>query len=816
MRRMAVVLAGMVALVLAAPASAGKKDYADIALNIIPSGQWGSAPPPTGADEQALMYDALTPLFDDVQQSDLTKYFKSERFGVGPDGPGTVEPVPRSGVTIVRDRFNVPHIRSETYDGAVWASGWLAAKDRALLLEQARYNARVAAIDAPGLTALSLITGLRNFRPSAQTEAEVAKQTQVLESAGKEGRAVLHDIDTYVSGVNDFLEASGSTNQPWTRNDVFAVNALKGQFLGEGGGDEARRSEFLAGLQERLGAKGGMSVFNDLRQFKNPESHAAVDERFNYGEIPDRASGNVVLDPGSFQQTPAAPNAPRSQPLPPSGQASNVLMVDGDRSESGHPLMVGGPQIGYFYPGLTGEGDVKAPGLNWRGATSAPFPGYLLIGRGKDFAVTLTSASGDIVDQFAETLCGGSDEMYLYKGQCRQMERFDAGTLDGEPVNFLRTVHGPVEGYATINGRRVAISSQRSSYGMDTLDQLFFRRMSTGEVTDPKSFFKAASLTPQTFNSFYIDSKHIAEFTSGLLPQRAKGVDPGLPTDGTGDYEWRGFLKNKRHPQGVDPRDGTIVNWNESAAHGFAAADDQWGRNGSVNRVDLLNHNLKRLRGNDGEWEIADLVAAMNAGATQDVRAIRTVPLLQRLLEGSQPPSGPAGEMLQVMVDWREAGGSRLDRDLDGLIDHPGAASMDVAWPKIADAFMRPKIGPQLDELRSLFSRFDLPPGGQYSGWHQYFDRDVRALLGRSVEAPFENSYCGNGKLRACQTAVWGALAEAGAELTASRGTPDPNAWRSDATRERIRFAPGVLPTTMRYTNRPSGIQQVISFRRGG
>ena len=34
----------------------------------------------------------------------------------------------------------------------------------------------------------------------------------------------------------------------------------------------------------------------------------------------------------------------------------------------------------------------------------------------------------------------------------------------------------------------------------------------------------------------------------------------------------------------------------------------------------------------------------------------------------------------------------------------------------------------------------------------------------------------------------------------------------SDANKERITFAPGLLPTTIRFTNRPSGIQQVISF----
>ena len=89
---------------------AAADDYAATARNIIPSGQYGGGPPPAGADAQAQMYDALTPLFDQVTAADLMTKFKSEHFGVGEDGPGTAEAVPRAGVTIVRDRFNVPHI----------------------------------------------------------------------------------------------------------------------------------------------------------------------------------------------------------------------------------------------------------------------------------------------------------------------------------------------------------------------------------------------------------------------------------------------------------------------------------------------------------------------------------------------------------------------------------------------------------------------------------------------------------------------------------------------------------------------------------
>jgi hypothetical protein len=223
----ALLIATGIAPATASATGAGPNDPADVALNIIPSGQYGSVPPPEGADAQALMYDALTPLFDQITNADLNRYFKSQGLGIGPDGPAQPEEVPRDDVTIVRDAFNIPHVKAETYDGGIWAGGWLSAKDRPLLIEQARYNGRVAAIDAPHLSAIGLVVGLRSFQPSEQTEAEVAKQTGVLKRAGAEGRAVLRDIDTFISGINDYLAAHSPSTEPWTRNDVYALNAIK-------------------------------------------------------------------------------------------------------------------------------------------------------------------------------------------------------------------------------------------------------------------------------------------------------------------------------------------------------------------------------------------------------------------------------------------------------------------------------------------------------------------------------------------------------------------------------------------------------------
>ena len=297
--------------------------------------------------------------------------------------------------------------------------------------------------------------------------------------------------------------------------------------------------------------------------------------------------GNVIVDSTSF--APAGLSADTTTRLP----MSNALLVGARRSTTGKPLFVAGPQVGHFYPGILLELDLEGGGYKTRGAA---FPGVsfgVLLGRGIDYAWSATSAGSDLVDEYVETLCGDGETSYLYRGECRPMGTFDAGAIVGRPgepdrqLVYRETIHGPVKGYATVEGRRVAITSRRSTRGRELASLRFFLDLSMNRVRSARDFLRAASRMELTFNWVYADSKDIAQFTSGRLPVRPPTVDPGLPTKGTGEYEWQGFEPAAAHPQVVNPPSGAIINWNNKPARSYVAADDEWTW-GPVQRVDLL------------------------------------------------------------------------------------------------------------------------------------------------------------------------------------------------------------------------------------
>jgi len=799
-----VVLVGALALLLSPlEAAPPKRDYAApaAAWSILPPGENGSLSFDRNTTDQEKLYDGLTPLRGSVTQRDLRRFFKPSPLGLGADKPRKRER-PRAGVTIVRDSFGVAHVAGKTEVDVAFGAGWVTAADRGLLLQLIRGPARVAALDVPGLDPLALALSVRTFVPSAETEAFLSNQLDALRAQGTMGPRLLAIVNGYAAGVNAWYRAKGIPAASFTANDVVASAALIAARFGANGGQEVENAMFLHALEGRLGESQARRVFADLRDSNDSEAPVSVPGSFPY-ELPTATSspGSVIVDDGSFA------GAPFEQPP----FASNALLVAAKRSETGHPLFVAGPQVGYFFPQFFAEMELEGAGFATRGAV---FPGlpFVVIGRGADFAWSASSSQADNIDLFVETLCT-DDRHYLYRGQCTAMRRFFAGTLKAQnspdqPVAYYETTHGPVVGYATVAGKRVAISSQRSTRGRELLSSKAFYELNTGRVNSARRFLQSMGAVEFNFNWLYADDRDIAFFSSGRLPLRAPGTDPALPTGGTGEYDWRGFLPFAGHAQAINPPSGLILNWNNKSAADVGSADSNFAY-GSVHRVELLRPALAARR----KHTLAGVTGAMNAAATQDLRATDVWPAIRAVLRTGSAPSARAEAAVGLVDSWRVAGSSRLDRDLDGKIDEPGAAVLDAAWPRLADAVMSPVLGPLVDRLALLMGRSDDPgPNGSayISGWYGYVDKDLRSLLDQPVRAPYSRRYCGAGVLATCRDALWGAIDAAAAELERSQG-PAPSAWRADAVKERIRFTSGVLPDTMRWTNRPT-FQQVISF----
>src|SRR5262249_22281185 len=69
----------------------------------------------------------------------------------------------------------------------------------------------------------------------------------------------------------------------------------------------------------------------------------------------------------------------------------------------------------------------------------------------------------------------------------------------------------------------------------------------------------------------------------GRPPVRADGVDPRLPTPGTGEKEWKGVLPVEKIPQLINPAQGFIYKWNNKPVRHWDKGDRPTG--GAISRV---------------------------------------------------------------------------------------------------------------------------------------------------------------------------------------------------------------------------------------
>ena len=508
-----------------------------------------------------------------------------------------------------------------------------------------------------------------------------------------------------------------------------------------------------------------MTVFKQRFPYQAPPRKVAK------GSVarPDRGTLklNEVSTNGSFFPGTGFPGLP--------ARASNALLVAGSESESGHPLMVAGPQVAYFNPQILMEQDVHAPagpdgpGIDAQGASFVGINLYVQLGRGRDYAWSATSAGQDIIDTFALELC--DDTHYRFRGRCEPIEVLektnrwvptlaDQTAAGSQKLRAERTKLGIVAGRGKVRGKPVIFTKLRSTYFHEVDSAAGFMDFNTPEVVkDTASFQRAASKIGYTFNWFYADAEHIAYFNSGANPVRAKGVNHDFPVAGA--FEWRDwnadtwqarFTPFAEHPQAVDQ--SYLVNWNNKQARGYRSADAN--AYSSTYRSVLLEDRVKAGIAGAKKMTLPQLIDAMEVAGTGDLRAHVDLPLALKVL--GKPKDPALRDAVAKLRAWRRDGGLRRDHNRDGVYEHSDAIRiMDAWWPRWVDAQFRPVLGkPAFDQLTKTVA-IDNPPnnhgdhlGSAYQGsWYGYVSKDLRSVLGQRVRGPYSREYCGKGSAQA-------------------------------------------------------------------
>ena len=558
--------------------------------------------------------------------------------------------------------------------------------------------------------------------------------------------------------------------------------------------------------------------------------------------------------------------------LPAPGQQhpgmSNALVVSGADTASGHPVAVFGPQTGYFAPQLLMLEEIQGPGLSARGVSFAGLNFYVEMGRGPSYSWSATSGEQGTTDTFAVQLCNtdGStpttaSTAYLDNGVCTPMQQITASdawspTLADETaagsytLSMYRTDFGLVEDRATIGGKPVAYTAQRSTYMHEADSAIGFMMFNDpSTMATPAGFEQAASNVDFDFNWFYVNSAHTAYFNSGLDPVRAAGTDPNLPVWGTAADEWPGWsaadgtsqdLPAAGHPNSTDQ--DYYVSWNNKQADDYSAADGNYSY-GPVQRVDLLNTGIENYLATGSKFTESALVQVMESAATTDLRAKEVLPLLLQVIDSSPVTDATQASLVAELTTWVNAGSQILPTSAGASSFQNSAAIelLDAWWPLLLQAEFQPGMGTTLfDALDADMQTNDSPSGGQeipvagaavsdnaaqshkgsafQFGWWGYVSKDLRSVLGQSVTDPLPVRYCGGGSLSACRSALLSSLSAAAAESASTVYPADAycsagDQWCADS----IVQDPlgGITDPQTTWQNRPT-YQQVVQFATGG
>ena len=163
---------------------------------------------PAASDDQLSQYSNLLYGAPTLTNAKLTDYFNDESFGVKPEDVTRTE-TPGEGVTIYRDKHDVPHIYGDTNPSAAFGAGYAQAEDRLFMMDVLRHYGAGTLASFLGASCDFEQMDHDQLLLSPYTPAQAQAQVDALPKRyGHDGEVAKQMIDAYVQGVNAYIDAT--------------------------------------------------------------------------------------------------------------------------------------------------------------------------------------------------------------------------------------------------------------------------------------------------------------------------------------------------------------------------------------------------------------------------------------------------------------------------------------------------------------------------------------------------------------------------------------------------------------------------------
>jgi penicillin amidase len=450
-------------------------------------------------------------------------------------------------VEILLDKHGIPHIYAQTERDAIFAQGYMHARDRLWQMEQNRRIASGTLSELYGESALDVdrFSRIVGFRRAAQAEAE---------QMDAETRAT---VEAYVAGINAYMEANlgrlaaefnllRHTPERWQVVDVVALYKLFGWSLSINWESELTRLQ----LMSALGPIRAAELEPDY-----PEKTPIIMEALDSYEMVRLLStaGLLMNEYEKIRQW-------VGQPAP--GMGSNSWVVAPKHTQTRRAILCNDPHLALQIPGIWYENALHSPTLEVSGVSYPGIPG-VLIGHNEEIAWGLTNAYVDVQDLYIERADGENPTRFEYQGAWE-----DAEVLE-ETIQVRRQTEPHVE-RVVITRHGPLISSFLKESDLQPLSLRWMGHtpghglrsiLNLNRAQDWDAFVKALTdwgLAPQ--NISYADKDgNIGYLLAGAIPVRRQnlGLVPAPGWDGA--HEWAGTVPAHELPRLFNPSSGRII-----------------------------------------------------------------------------------------------------------------------------------------------------------------------------------------------------------------------------------------------------------------